>query len=169
MAKSFRQQPDAVGKIKVEVSATSKDSPWEVSRERIIAALGESTRDLISKQVLDISGISRMFPAIKITFQISCFVADLGLEAPISELAVLPHFEIPAAGINAVITEAEALHYQESGKRDPLPVYLNVSDMTVFSRQYLDTSWPEGEACCLEMLSYLVRMLNRPVFKVNLK
>lgn len=154
----------------VKVSGSGKVSPWLVSSREIAARLSPATRELEEAGVIVYSGLSRMFPALKLDFRITRLVGHYHLSSPLTEMAIIPRFGAVAAAMNEIVATVNLL-LQERHEPvvAPWPVYLLVNDMSVFACTHLLSRWPEAEPCCREMLVYLREMLDFGIFKATLK
>jgi hypothetical protein len=143
-----------------------KDDFWKTKSEEITSALPPESSYFIQNDILRVDSISRLFPALKIVFRISAFTQLINLDAPVTELALFPHFPRIAAAIDEIKKHAENL----SGlKKNKLPLYFFVPDMSVFSQKWLLSTWPESEACCNDMLLYLEELSRETFFKIVMK
>ncbi len=159
---------DNVDLVKLPEAAAN---PWQLSREQIIEHLPEATQKYIDEKILDISGISQLFPALKLDFRITRLIKYLGLESPLTEMAVISHFHDIADAMNNIITTTEQMRKEKNiaVETEILPVYLNVGDMSRFACRNLFSVWPDAEPQCREMISYLQEMLCTRLFKVSFK
>lgn len=167
LAKHYRSELFSSADISSIREKAHSRRTFQLTREKILSETSMRTSELIKSGIIQISGVSRIFPAVKIDFRMMELASRLSLEPPVSELSVIPHFDIPAEGINDIVKTIE--NYLKSSVREKdVPVYLHVPDMSDFSLKYLDTAWPEGEGCCLEMLSFLENLLNCNVYKITM-
>ncbi len=143
-----------------------KHSPWLISTEEIYVLLDPSERELIDAGIFRLSGISYLFPAIKIVFHIHDFSLFHRLQPPLTEMMLIPHLYTASDALRHWIDVATNL-YRENCCNEPLPVYLNVPDMALFARQMLQMNWPEAEKECREMLAPLYTGLTVPLFKLK--
>jgi len=147
-------------------------TPWQLSRTDILTSLTDEARKLIEAKIIDVSGVSLLFPSLKIDFRICRFVKQLGLESPLTEMAVTYHFHEVAEVINTVYASVQQLRTasgQSAATDEQLPVYLNINDMSRFSCRNLLSRWPDAENGCREMISFLEEMLDFQLFKVVMK
>jgi hypothetical protein len=175
LAKVFRKKLFSLDEIKPAIvkSSTHLDA-WQVTRDYILARVDNETKELVNNKILHTSGVSKLFPAIKVDFRITKFIEQQNLTKPLTELSVIQRFHIPAAGINDIVSTAEKLHFKNSAlafndTANRLPVYFSIPDISVFARECLDSSWPEAKEDCEEMLRFLRGMLKCELFKVKLK
>lgn len=151
---------------------STDDSVLQVSRDTIKSSLSSKTRELIDKKILNVSGISRLFPSVRIEFNIILLIRSTGLIAPLTELAVMPCFKIPADCISEIISMTRTL-YEESTNQNtksppvPLPVYLKTIKVKEFSEEYLELGWPESEKTCHDMLDCFMNMIRGEIFKFS--
>ncbi len=170
LAKMFKERltvEEEVGII--QLPTMGKHSPWQLGKNDIYTALTPPTLKLADEKIINFSGVSQLFPALKIDFKITRFIKLLNLESPLTEMAVIPFFHTVAAAINDIYAAVLSLHCRLGEKQAELPVYLNVNDMSRFACKNLFSSWPDAEAGCREMIAYLEEMLDFQLFKVSLK
>ncbi|MFA6104832.1 MAG: hypothetical protein WCV67_20560 [Victivallaceae bacterium] len=151
-------------------SKSQNASPWVVSIKELTDKMSASSRSLIRDKIISLSGVSRLFPAVKVIFKISGLVEMHHLESPLTEMAMVSHFDSIAQALNESISATQSI-FRAKGELLPekgLPVILTVPDMSAFAQNNLEASWPQASADCREMLSYLERMVNTPVFKVKM-
>lgn len=171
LAKHFKAEfMPTEGLPPIIVSKAQKASPWVVSIKELSDRMSSPSRLLVNDKIMSLSGVSRLFPAIKVIFRISGLVEIRHLETPLTEMALIPHFNSIAQAINELITATQST-FHAKGEVLPakgLPVCLTVPDMSSFAQNTLQANWPEASADCREMLTYLERMVNTPVFKVKM-
>lgn len=144
-----------------------KYSPWLISADEIGNSLKPPERELLDAGIFRLSGISRLFPAVKIVFRINELARFHQLLPPLTEMMLTPCLYVAGDALRCWIETAGKL-YRESCRDEPLPVYLNVPDMASFARQKLDMRWPDAEKECREMLTPLYADLTNPLFKLKL-
>jgi hypothetical protein len=174
LAKVHKKKLFSVDEIKpVAIKRSAYNDTWQVTKDYIMAKVTPETKELMKSKVLHTSGVSRLFPAVKVDFKITKFIEQLDLKKPLTELSVIQRFHIPAAGINDIVATAEKLYSafprQTVNGRDNLPVYFSVPDISIFARECLGSSWPEAKQDCEEMIHFLMSMLKCELFKVKLK
>ncbi len=148
-------------------SRRNNKTPWLVSPDAIKEGLSENTSKMLDSGIIGISGVSRLFPAIKITLRLVKLVDMLDLNPPVTEMSVLPGFVPAADTVNEVIMAVKRLAGSKHGNK--LPLYLQVADAAEFAERWLEIPWPKAEPCCRELLDYLSRMLDQNVFKLKLR
>lgn len=139
-----------------------------ISEKEIQQRLKPETRELIKRGILRIQGISPLFPAVRLTLKFTMLTAGSELEPPVTEMMLIPKFPAPAAAVNDCVRTAQELFSEYSEESHRLPVYLQVPDMSTFAAGYLNTPWPEGKGCCIEMFNYFERLLDVPLFKLQM-
>jgi hypothetical protein len=171
LAKYFKSEFMPADKLpQAIISKSQKASPWVVSLKELTDKMSSQSRSLADNKIISLSGVSRLFPAIKVIFRISGLVEMHHLESPLTEMTMAPHFNSVAQALNELISATQSI-FRAKGESLPekgLPVFLTVPDMSVFAQNNLEASWPQASADCREMLSYLERMVNAPVFKVKM-
>ena len=138
-----------------------------VEKQGIMQQLPDGARELVERGILSFSGLSRIFPALKLDFRITLFVKYLQLASPLTEMSVNAHFHELADAANAVYSAVVSM--RKHSRNQDFPVYLLVPDMSMFARRDLLSSWPEAGNSCRDMLGYLEDMLDFPIFKVSMK
>jgi hypothetical protein len=171
LAKHFKAEAmpaDSLPQIKIPTGKTG--TQWIIALPELIEKLSPESRTLTTNNIIIFSGVSRLFPAIKVIFRISGLVDLYHLESPLTEMAMVPHFYEIAKTLNEATAAAQDI-FQAKGEPLPakgLPVFLTVPDMSVFARNHLQANWPQSSADCREMLAYLDKMVNTPLFKVKM-
>lgn len=175
LAKVYKRKLFSTDEIKpVAIKRSAHNDTWQVTREYILAKVSQETKELVNRKILHTSGVSRLFPAVKVDFRITKLIEHLNLTKPLTELSVIQRFHIPAAGINDIVLTAEKLHSvlptpPALNYKNRLPVYFSIPDISVFANECLGSSWPEAKQDCEEMLSFLRGMLKCELFKIKLK
>jgi len=165
LARYYRKSDISVPKLKrlnyMNVAAT----PWILPFHEILPLLSVDTQKLIKLGLIDVAGISRLFPSIKINLKLEVLAEYYNLQPLITELVLFPCFDIVIESINEVITRINrhfALMEDESiGKT--LPVYLRFSDIYGFSKKYLGVRMPVGEKFCKDIAVMMAESLKYPV------
>ncbi|OGV55458.1 MAG: hypothetical protein A2X49_00125 [Lentisphaerae bacterium GWF2_52_8] len=171
LARHFRRQeapvPASLGLPELSPQAKASN-PWLLSSEEILASAPDDLRLLSSKGVLRVYGVSRLFPALKFDLKLVAFAESLGLESPLTEMAVLPHFHRLALALNN-LSGLVMRSCSRLGQSSPPPLSLCVPDMSRFARECLGAEWPEAEPSCRALLSTLLEQLSPAPFKISLK
>jgi hypothetical protein len=153
----------------IKLPELKKPATWQLSRSDIAERLSVSTIELIENKVIDFAGVSQLFPALKLDFRISRLVRLLELESPLTEMAMVLNFHPVAAALNDIITIVDDMRNEKGVASEPMPVYLNINDMSCFACMNLCSSWPAAEPQCRDMISYLKEMINTELFKISFK
>lgn len=172
LAKHFKSEFMPADRLpRVIISKSPKtSSPWVVSIKELTDKMSSPSRSLVHDKIISLSGVSRLFPAVKVVFRISGLVETQHLESPLTEMAMVPHLHSIAQALNESIAATQSV-FRAKGELLPakgLPVILTVPDMSAFAQNNLEASWPQASADCREMLSYLERMVNTTIFKVKM-
>ena len=165
LGRHYKNVDISVPKIKNLKLQNISASPWILPATEIISLLSSDTQKLIESNIIDIAGVSRLFPSLKINLKLEMLAKHYNLEPVITELVLFPYFDILTDGVNEIITRANrhfALNKDKRIKGD-LPVYLRFSDIYSFSRKYLGVSTPGGEKFCRELAVMLAENLNYSV------
>lgn len=174
LAKHYKNKSSAVNEMRnISVTGSAEGESWRVPVNEIMARLETDTKPFFDSGVLQVAGVSPLYPAVKIDLMITKFASQLGLESPLTEMAVIPHFFSLAHHINVTVAAVDQLFDDitrgtEAARTEPLPIYINVRDMSVFAKDWMHSLWPDAHECCEDMLYYLERDLERGVFKLQL-
>ena len=150
----------------VSLDAWEQDNRWLVSAKTLEQELAVSARVLIDAGVIRLTGVSGMFPSIRIFFMINEFCRFHGLIGPLTEMVLIPYLFLAGKAIDNCVATTDCLAAEQGQKE--LPIFITVPDMSSFAAQMLDASWPEVEKDCREMISPLCNSLSRPVFKLKM-
>jgi len=126
------------------------NSPWVLQRSEIMALLSSNTTKLINLKLIDIAGVSRIFPSLKLNIRLEVLAEHYGLKPVLTELVLFPYFDEVIDSVNEIITRVNR-HF--SLKEDKfisgnLPVFLRFSDINSFSKKYLDIKFPSSDKLC---------------------
>ena len=150
----------------VSLEAWEQDNRWLVSAKTLEQELAVSARVLIDAGVIRLTGVSGMFPSIRIFFMINEFCRFHDLIGPLTEMVLIPYLFLAGKAIDNCVSTTDRLAAEQGQKE--LPIFITVPDMSSFAAQMLDASWPEVEKDCREMISPLCNSLSRPLFKLRL-
>ncbi len=167
LAKHYETEDFASEDIEpVSLEAWEQDNRWLVSAKVLEQELAVSARSLIDAGVIRLTGVSGMFPSIRVFFMINEFCRFHGLTGPLTEMVLIPYLFAAGKAIDNCVATTDYLA-AEQGQKD-LPIFITVPDMSSFAVKMLDASWPEVEKDCREMITPLCNSLSRPVFKLKL-
>ena len=167
LAKHYETEDFASEDIEpVSLDAWEQDNRWLVKAKALEQELTISTRNLIDAKVIRLTGVSGMFPSIRIFFMINEFCRFHGLSGPLTEMVLMPYLFSAGKAIDNCIATSDCLA-AEAGQED-LPIFITIPDMSSFAAQMLDASWPEVAKDCREMVTPLCNSLSRPLFKLKL-
>jgi len=144
----------------------NENSPWKITRGSILSQVSADTRFLVTRQILGITGVSRLFPALKIDFDLGQFVNYLNLTTPLTELAIIPHLKIVADGINDFITVIASITGNKNNS-ESYPIYLSLIEISGFSTRCLGSNWPDSKPICQDLIEYLEKMMKQRLFKYS--
>ncbi len=146
---------------------TSDQKTWVVCDVEILSGLTCEARGHLESGIIHVSGISSLFPSVKITLSLCTLATASGIEPPVTELALMPCLETLSCSINDVVDTARKLYHERTGNSpEALPAYLKMGDPAIFSRDFLNSSWPETAKCLAEILESLASMLDT---RINLR
>ncbi len=137
-----------------------------IDADKIYTQLSETTRKLTDDKLIQFSGLSKIFPSIKIEIKLQAFASLLKADPPLTELQLIPVFSQIAAAVDEIAFAGNSL--QENAK-EMLPVWIAVPDMSAFARQSLQCQWPESAKYCRSMMDNLCSFMKTDVFKVTVK
>ncbi len=149
-----------------EVTVSQKNSSkWIVQRAEILEKLTPKTQNLIYLKMIDFSGVSSIFPSIKIDIRFNALAKYYNLEPVITELEFFPCFTIAIDAINEVIevTKETILKIQSNPGSNDIPVYLKFSDVYFFAEKYFAVNLSFGEKFCKELAEAFAENLKYPV------
>ncbi|MFA7230464.1 MAG: hypothetical protein WC071_04280 [Victivallaceae bacterium] len=146
-----------------------QSSQWLVTREAIYEQLRPETCKLLDANLIRMSAVSRLFPAVKLTFMISDFARFRELTPPLTEMILIPYLYSVGKALNDCAAVASNLCRKNTNQEQTgLPVFLTIPDMSGFAIQMLEASWPEAENDCREMLSPIREALSNSLFKLKM-
>ena len=152
---------------------TEKFSSWALGKNEILTALNTDTLEIIEENIIKIVGVSNLFPAIKIDFTLVKMIEKFKLQSPLTEMALTANFPVIAEAIDDIVKTINSMVLEVNSNSEwkdaPLPVYLNVVDMSQFAQEHLFYSWPQAAGDCREMIAFLEKMLSFSIFKVRMK
>lgn len=140
-----------------------------LQRKEILPLLSDKTNELIDYGIIDISGVSTLFPSIKIDIKFEALSKFYSLDGPLTELAFFPCFDVATAAINEIIpiVKNKLMNHQEI--RQGVPIFLRFSDIYIFCKKFFEVKFPEGESFCKELTSAFTETLKYPVQIKGLK
>ena len=141
---------------------------WSVSAKDILGHLPEEAGMMVKDKILSFHGISKLFPSIRIDINFANFAKKRNLEAPVTELALIPFFDTLAFAIEQVIETSDNL-YNVTENDLELPVYLKFTDAMLFSTKWLGGEWPETAQCLGDIVTNLIDMIGCDVMVRNLQ
>ena len=140
-----------------------------LQRKEILPLLSDKTNELIDYGIIDISGVSTLFPSIKIDIKFEALAKFCGLDGLLTEMAFFPCFDIAAAAINEIIPIVKNKLITHKEIRQEIPVFLRFSDMYPFCEKFFGVEFPEGEGFCKELALAFTETLKHPVQIKGLK
>ena len=157
----------AAGLVTMPVADAAGDI-WSLSAEQIISTLSEEATDMINSGILALSGISRLFPSIRIDVNFANFADYFALTPPVTELAMIPYLDKLGTALDEIVNSAENLYKDSVDENASLPVYMKFTDAMLFATDWLGGEWPESARCLEDIIALLVEMLNCQVNIRNL-
>jgi hypothetical protein len=150
------------------IAAVKNMNATPVRASSIKSNLSPKTGNFTETGIIDIAGIGRIFPALKINFSIKKLADLYNLEPPLTELAVITRLHPAAEALNEIINRAATLFHESNSGVSEVPIYLLVPDMSFFAENYLDCRWPDAKKFCFEILSYLQEQVDFKFFSVKM-
>ena len=147
-------------------------SPWILTVEEINSLLSPETSFFIDKKMINLNGVSGLFPSLKIDIMLEVLAEIFKLEPVITELLLYPCYKQPADAVNEIIKNVgRQLTVKEIiSKNKKLPVYLRFPDINRFSKKYLGANCPENDKFCLDIVAGgFIENLNYSVFVKGIK
>lgn len=141
----------------------------QVNIDKIKEQLHATSISYLNDNIIQLSSISSLFPAVRIAIQLKKIAVNAALLPPITELLLLPKFNEIAKAVNDIVAVADTLfNNNENSSRRDLPLHISIPDMAEFAEYWLEAKWPECQPCCREMMSFLEEMLDRKPFKLTM-
>ena len=141
----------------------SRTTATLVTREEILAAIPAATAALLEAGVLALpTGISRLFPALKLDLHLVNLAESRGWGKPTTELTLFPALPDLAAAIAPLVDAARAVA-QTRNPMAELPLVLRCPDLPRFTTAWLGADWPAGAETGHAILEALASHLNPPV------
>jgi hypothetical protein len=141
----------------------SKTTATLVARDEILAAIPAATAALLAAGALALpTGISRLFPALKLDLHLVNFAELRGWERPTTELVLFPALPALAAAIAPLLDAARAVA-QTRNPTAELPLVLRCPDLPRFTTAWLGADWPAGAGTGHAVLEALASHLAPPV------
>ena len=138
--------------------------PWLISKEDILSETSGKTAVLINSEIIELSGISRLFPSIRIKIRFANFADFLGFTPPVPELVLFSSLHDLASSIDNLIDTTEKIASRISQEKENLPVYLMFSDAPEFTEHWLGGNWNDNKHCFEDLVAELKGQLTNQVF-----
>jgi len=137
----------------------SGDSVWAVSPDELNKILQKKNSEILTEKIITVSGVSNLFPSIKINISLVSLAKLHGLQKPLTELTIMPYLQTLAEAIDDVANLTLETFIKKECARD-LPVYLRFADTAIFSSDWMEGASPADADF---IISYIVEMLNTHV------
>ena len=141
--------------------------PWLVSRDSVLQKISGKTSELVASEVLKVSGISKLFPSIRIEIAFIKFASNAGLVAPVTDFTILSHLSNMAAALDDIINVAKELSRKHPTLNPDIPVYLKFTDAQLFTDEWLGGNWSESKECFEDLVTELKGLLQNSVFSYS--
>ena len=152
---------------KKSLSERLNSCPWLVSRESILQKISGRTSELIASEVLKITGISKLFPSIRIEIAFANFAEISGLVAPVTDFTIYSYLANLAEAVDNIINIAKELSRPLPELNSDLPIYLKFIDAQLFTDEWLGGNWSESKECFEELVVELKALLQNDVFSYS--
>ena len=162
LAKYYKDQHTPVREITTIAKNISKQHL--LSADEVIKQLDHKTVKLIKNGTLRVNSVSSLFPAVKIDLDFYQFVNGLGLDIPLTEMAIYPFLPLLAESVNDIVTTISSMRDCTLAE---LPLYLRVCHCSEFAQKVLDSSWPEAEPICQDILERLQNLLKLKICRMS--
>ena len=164
LARHYKRFDISVPKLKILNYQNAAVTPWMLPVSEILPLLSPDTQKLIKSGLIDVAGVSRLFPSIKINLKFEILAEHYALKPIITELVLFPCFDIVINSINEIITRINRHFVLQEDKSigKTLPIYLRFSDIYGFSKKYLGVHLPAGEKFCRDIAFMLAENLKYP-------
>jgi len=169
LARYYKSVTLRMQKIDPTKKTNAQLSTLILQKKEILPLLSDKTNELIDYGIVDISGVSTLFPSIKIDIKFEALSRFYNLEGPLTELAFFPCFDIATLTINEIIPIVKDKLINHKKIMQEIPVFLRFSDIYQFCTKSFGVVLPEGESFCKELASAFTETLKHPVQIKGLK
>ncbi|MCP4176702.1 MAG: hypothetical protein GY756_02960 [bacterium] len=149
--------------------ANVSGSSWILSRKKILPLLSDNINDLLDIDMIDVSGVSSLFPSIKLSIRFEILAEHFKLTPILTELVFFPCFDIAIHAVNEIISSIKnyiLAHKKEYGIKQDIPVYLRFTDIHNFVKKYFGVTSHNGDAFCRDIAVSFAESLK---FSVQIK
>jgi transcriptional regulator NrdR family protein len=155
----FNKFKNDTASVQVNESGNVGNSVWCVAPEEIAAELPENSSKILNEKIVTASGVSNLFPAVKINASLVQLAELHSLQKPLTELTLAPYLQPLAEAVDITADLILSLYRKKGGSRK-LPVYLRFPDTGLFAAE-----WMEGASASDAdfIISYILEMLRTPV------
>lgn len=115
------------------------DSRWLISKTEILQNCPQSLNNLISKKIFSFSGISSIFPALKIFINAANFAEFAELQPPATNLEIIPNLKKLSVYLSEFVNIVFSL------SKEKYPVYINITSVKKFCTDFYGGKWPESQ------------------------
>ncbi len=137
----------------IPLNAELENSYQLITEAGVRELLPPNAMQYVQKNILKLSPVSRIFPAVRIMIRITELAGNCNLTPPITEMMISGNLYDLSRIIHQLVLNLQAQYYTATGSKKTLPVYLSIPDLRIFAEEWLLWSWPEAEKSCLELLS----------------
>ena len=169
LARYYKSTISVTQKIGPTSSSGAQLSSLILQRKEILPLLSDKTNELIDHGIVDVSGVSTLFPSIKIDIKFEALSKFYNLDGLLTELVFFPCFDIAVVAINEIIPIVKNKLITHKEIQQEIPVFLRFSDVYPFCKKFFGVEFPEGESLCKELALAFTETLKHPVQIKGLK
>lgn len=148
------------------ISFNINDKPydtWAIKSSQILKMLSPSTSKFESDNIITISGVSKLFPSIRLNVNLANLAKSYNLLPPITELEIYPFIFQLSKALDEIIIKTEQEYSKSFPNSEKLPVYMKFTDVILFSTRWLGAEWPESTQCVKEIIASLLDIMKSEV------
>lgn len=163
LGKYYKDKLYPIEDINVSPSLNDNNNDIELWGRDWIDRISKDNLPFYENCIIEFCGINHFLPAVKIDLNLNLYLSYLKLDHPLTEMAVIPTFPKLADGVNELMD----VLYSNFEDIKKLPIYLRIVDIHSFAEKFLDSSWPECENVCQDLIEHLQLHLSYKIYKVS--
>jgi transcriptional regulator NrdR family protein len=163
LGKYYKDKLYPINDIAVTAGMNDHVSDVDILGKGWIEHISEKNIPLYENCIVEFCGINYFLPAVKIDLNLNLYLTYLKLDHPLTEMAVIPTFPQLADAVNELMDSLYA-NFEDIKN---LPIYLRIVDIHNFAETFLDSSWPECENVCQDLIEHLQAYLCHKIYKVS--
>ena len=153
--------------LATQAPSSLESCPWLITKEAILKKISGDTSKLIAAEALSPSGISRLFPSIRVEVKFAKFAEEFNLTPPTADFLLISYLQNLADALDDIIETTQHLTTNLPTKQDNIPVYLKFVDAPGFTEQWLGGNWNESTSCFEELVTELKELMKNDIFSIN--